>query len=265
MDAAGMNKRRTPLRACLMLMLTVTGLASAYPAGAQRLTLYDSRVQTPEPRLTESERGRVKYLAGQAAAQSTWARAGEVAMAGCTGGDFTVVSVASGAFTVKGARQTAYLYAYCYERPGDFQGLVVVQGSAVVAHYVFVDHLSAMYAMNDVNRNGFTELVLSGGFTGQGATEGWLELAELGPVRRLLGQLNYDHAPQPYLDNCGAVEIGGTWSSRVVRVVPGKVPNFTQQAISGRCGNERVATSLGPVRPLALKPAPTGWTSAPLK
>ena len=186
-------------------------------------------------------------------------------MAGCTGGDFTVVGVASGAFTVKGARQTAYLYTYCYERPGDLQGLVVVQGSAVVAHYVFVDHLSDMYAVNDVNRNGFTELVLNGGFTGQGATEGWLELAELGPVRRLLGQLDYDHAPQPYLDNCGAVESGGTWSSRVIRVTPGKVPRFTQQAISGRCGNERVATSLGPVRPLVLKPVPTGWTPAPLK
>ena len=264
MDAAGMNKR-TPLRACLMTLLTVAGLAFADSASAQSLPMYDSRIQTPEPRLTESERGRVKYLAGQAAAQSIWAQAGEVAMAGCTGADFTVVGMASGAFTIKGARQTAYLYTYCYERPGDFQGLVVVQGSAVVAHYVFVDHLSDMYAVNDVNRNGFTELVLNGGFTGQGATEGWLELAELGPVRRLLGQLDYDHAPQPYLDNCGAVEVGGTWSSRVIRVTPGKVPKFTQQTISGRCGNERVATSLGPVRPLVLKPAPTGWTPAPLK
>lgn len=257
--------KRTPLRACLLALLTVTGLAGTCSANTQNLPLYDSRIQTPEPRLTESERGRVHYVAGQAAAQASWARSGDVAMAGCTGDDFTVVGVASGAFTVKGARQTAYLYTYCYERPGDFQGLVIVQGSAVVAHYVFVDHLSAMSAMNDVNRNGFTELVLSGGFTGQGATEGWLELAELGPVRRLLGQLDYDHAPQPYLDNCGAVEAGGTWSSQVIRVTPGKVPRFTQQSISGRCDNERVATSLGPVRPLALKPAPTGWTPAPLK
>jgi hypothetical protein len=186
-------------------------------------------------------------------------------MAGCTGADFTVVGVVSGAFTVTGSRQTAYLYTYCYERPGDFQGLVVMQGQAAVAHYVFVDHLSALSAINDVNRNGFTELVLSGGFTGQGATEGWLEIAELGPVRRLLGQLDYDHASQPYLDNCGAVETGGTWSSRVIRVTPGKAPRFTQQTISGRCGNERVATSLGPVRPLILRPVPTGWTPAPLK
>ena len=84
-------------------------------------------------------------------------------------------------------------------------------------------------------------------------------------MRRLLGQLDSDHAPQPYLDNCGAVETGGTWSSRVIRVTPGKAPTFTQQAISGLCGNERVATSLGAVRPFALKPAPTGWTPAPLK
>jgi len=123
----------------LILAASLTGLATA-----QSRVLYDSRIQTPEPRLTESERGRVRYLADQAAAQTSWARDGEVAMAGCTGDDFTVVGVAPGAFTIKGTRQTAYLYTYCYERPGDLQGLVIIQGSAVVAHYVFVDHVSAL-------------------------------------------------------------------------------------------------------------------------
>ena len=243
----------------LTLAMALSGLAAA-----QSRVLYDSRIQVPEPRLTESERGRIQYLADQAAGQDLWEQSGG-SVDGCSGRDFTVTGVAPGSFTVKGAAQTAYLYTYCYERPGDLQGLVLVQGSAIVAHYVFVDHLSTMYSLKDINRNGFTELALEGGFTGQGSTEDWLEIAELGPVRRLLGLLDYDHPPQPYLDNCGAVDTGGTWTSWVIRVTPGKAPTFTRQAISGRCGNERVATSVGPVRPLILKPAPTGWSAGPLK
>ena len=122
-----------------------------------------------------------------------------------------------------------------------------------------------MYSLKDINRNGFSELLLNGGFTGQGYTEGWINIAEFGPQRRLIGQLDYNHAPQPYSDNCGTVETGAKWQSSVLRVTPGPMPAFTQQAITGYCGNQRVATSTGPVQPLTLKPSPTGWLTGPLK
>ncbi|PTA69001.1 hypothetical protein [Deinococcus arcticus] len=183
---------------------------------------------------------------------------------GCAGEDFQINGVAPGSFTVKGAQQTAYLYMYCYARTGWSQGLIITQGNTVVAHYVFIGMASTMYALKDINQNGFTELVLEGGFTGQGYTEGFLEIAELRPQRRLLGKLNYEFG-QPYDDDCGVRSNGGVWSSRVIRVTPGPTPKFTQQLIQGRCGNFKVATSTGPVQPLKLTPAPTGWTPAPTR
>ena len=237
---------------------------TAQVASVPPRVIYDGRIQPPEPRLTESERGRIQYLAWEAAEQDAW-NVGSDALSYCGGSDFVIDGVAPGAFTTKGKQQAAYLYTYCYQRPGDLQGIVIVQGNGIVAHYVFVNHFRELYALKDVNRNGFTELLLSGGFTGQGYTENWINIAELGPQRRLLGQLDYDHPPQAYSDNCGTVETGGTWQSFVLRVVPSASPTFTRQAISGRCGAERVATSIGTIKPLTLKPTPTGWLAGPLK
>ena len=248
---------------CLIGSLAALG-CTVQAASAPPRVIYDSRVQTPEPRLTESERGRVQYLARQAASQDAWNVRSD-ALGYCGGSDFVIDGVAPGAFTVKGKQQAAYLYTSCYQRPGDLQGIVIVQGNNIVAHYVFVNHLHELYALKDVNRNGSTEFLLSGGFTGQGYTVDWIDIAELGPQRRLLGQLDYDHPPQAYSDNCGTVETGGTWQSFVLRVVPSASPTFTQQAISGRCGAERIATSIGTIRPLTLKIAPTGWLAGPLK
>jgi hypothetical protein len=106
----------------------------------------------------------VKYLAEQALGAGVW----DVDPRLCDGRDFTIHGVAPGAFTVKGARQTAYLYTYCFFRPGWNQGLVIVQGNEIVAHYAFTNLASSMYALKDINRNGMTELALEYGFTGRG-------------------------------------------------------------------------------------------------
>jgi hypothetical protein len=248
----------------LKTALTALALGCAGLASAQSRVLYDSRLPTAEPRITESERGRVKFLAGLAMQAGLW-DSGEFGPSGdCSGEDFQINGVAPGSFTVKGAQQTAYLYMYCYYRPGWSQGLVITQGDGVVAHYVFTGLASGMYALGDINRNGFTELVLEGGFTGQGYTEGYLEIAELRPQRRLLGTLNYEFN-SPYKDNCGTLDKALAWTSRVIRVTPGVTPQFTQQVIQGKCGNEQVATFTGGIQPLKLKPSPTGWTPAPTR
>lgn len=252
---------KTLLTACALACM---GLASAQSISAQARVLYDRRLPTPEPRLTERERGRVKALAVRAMQARLWDTEDFRPSEDCTGEDFQINGAAPGAFTTQGAGQTAYLYTYCSSRPGSSQGLVVVQGDEVAAHYVFTGLAFNLYALRDINRNGFTELVLEGGFFGQGYAEGLLEIAELRPRRRLLGRLNYQFN-SPYSDNCGVAETGGTWTSRVIRVVPGAAPQFTQQVIQGKCGDERTATFTGALQPLRLKPSPTGWTPAPIR
>ncbi len=225
----------------------------------------------PEPKVTELERARVQSAARQAAAQALWTKAlptkaGDTRMQHCTGTDFKITGIAAGAFTDKGKAQTAYLYTYCLNSTGDFQGLVVLEAGNVAAHYVFVDQMYSMSALQDINRNGFTELVLSGRYTEQGYTEEWVRIAELGPQPPLIGRLGDDRTPAPYSDYCGVVRTNdGMWRSLVLRVKPGPTPIFTQQAIAGECGHTKVATSTGPVRSLTLNPAPTGWLSGPLK
>lgn len=247
-------------KAALTLLLALTTLSSA-----QSRVLYDPRVPTPEPRLTEQERGRIQYLAEQAMVAYAWDEpAFKPSQMGCDGQDFMINGVAPGSFTARNAQQKAYLYTYCYYRPGWKQGLVIMQGERVVAHYAFTALHSEMYALKDINRNGFTELALGGGFTGQGTTDSYLEIAELAPQRRLLAAFNYVTGHLVWEDNCGAVGEGGTWQALVIRVTPGAAPSFTQQRILGRCTNERVATKTGAILPLKVKPEPTGWKSAPL-
>ena len=235
----------------LFVALTLAGVGAA---SAQTRVVYDSRLPTPEPRLTESERGRVKYLAEQALGAGVW----DVDPRLCDGRDFTIHGVAPGAFTVKGAKQTAYLYTYCFFRPGWNQGLVIVQGNEIVAHYAFTNLASSMYALKDINRNGLTELALEYGFTGQGYTEGGVQVVELRPNRRQLARF------EAYADDCGVAESGGTWSSQVIRVTPGSTPKFTSQRIEGRCGEERT-TRQDAIRPVTTKVEPTGWVNAPTK
>ncbi|MVN87606.1 hypothetical protein GO986_12600 [Deinococcus sp. HMF7620] len=241
----------------LTLMVSLAGQTLA-----QTRVLYDSRLPAPEPRLTESERGRVESLARRAATQQVWDA--DAGMDLCEGSDFSIEGAAPGTFTAKGRQQTAYVYTFCFNRTGNLQGLVILEGLNVAAHYVFVNHVSSMYALKDINRNGFTELVLEGGFSGQGYTGNFLEIVELGPVRRLLGRLNQQLLPQPYEDNCGVRSSGGQWTSALIRVTPGVTSSYTWQQLTGSRGNERVAISIGPVKPLKLTPFPTGWAKGPL-
>lgn len=249
------------LNACAVTLL----LAGVGIASAQSRVLYDSRIPTPEPRLTESERGRIEHLAEQAAQLRLWDEVDFQPSEYCDGKDFGINGVAPGSFTAQGVQQTAYLYTYCYFRPGWKQGLVILQKNEVVAHYVFTALSHSLYALKDINRNGFTELAFEGGFTGQGYTEGWLEIAELSPQRRYVATFNSDTKRLVYESNCGAVESGGVWESLVIRVTPGTTPQYTAQSISGKCGNERVATKVGSILPIPVKAVPTGWTPVPLK
>lgn len=253
----------------LMLTLGALGTSTAQTQPAQARLLYDSRIQTPEPRLTESERGEIKFWADRAAEARAWSRLeyAEINYSKqCTGSDFRINGVALGSFTRAKAAQRAYLYNYCWYNHADvLQGLVIMEGKKVVSHYVFHDHYQQLQAIKDSNTNGQDELLFVGFFTGQGTTEGWLNLAELQQGVRFLGQLDYQHLPAPYSDNCGAADPAGTWESVVLRVLPGSTPRYFQQAIKGRCTNMNKATTSGAVQPLSLQTILVDWQSGPVK
>ncbi|WP_158680033.1 hypothetical protein [Deinococcus sp. NW-56] len=241
-----------------LALLTWGGLAAA-----QGNVVYDSRLPTPEPKVSAQERARIQTLASQAARARAWDSPDpQPSEANCDGQDFKIHGVAPGAFTVKGAKQTAYLYTYCYVVANAWnQGLVITEGSKTLVHYTFTARTSEMYSVKDINRNGYTELALGGAFTGQGSTRGYLEIAEFAPQRRILASFSSSNGLAVREDNCGAVGSGGTWKSRVIRVTPGTVPRFTQQPISGRCGNDRTAAGQVSVQAVKVTAEPTGWKS----
>lgn len=245
--------------------LAALALACAGLASAQSRVVYDSRISTPEPRITETERGRIKALGDLAIAVKLWDTRDFKASESCDGQDFRIRGVAPGSFTEKAARQTAYLYLYCDDQYGPKQGLVIMQGDTPVAHYVFTAPFYSLYALRDINQNGYTELVLEGGFSENGTSIGSLDVAELRPQRRYLASFSVDQGREVWSSNCGALIDDAGWKSLVIRVTPGPSPKFTAQAIAGQCDNERAATSSGPVRPITVKPAATGWTPAPLR
>ena len=245
----------------LLTILAAVCMWSTTVLAAPSTLIYDSRLDVPEPRPSEFERGRVEYLSRTVSA-ALWRRAwGDAFDLGlCDHTDFAILGLANGAFTVRGVNQTAMLYTFCTNGLGSLQGLVILQNKVAVAHYIFVGGFFRVTALRDINANGFAELVLYGGSLGQGYSVGQLQIAELRPGRRLLGELD-----EPSWDNCG-LESGETyWRSQVIRVTPGPNPRYSQQALTGTCENFGVATSVGPLRPLELKPLPTGWIVGPLK
>lgn len=250
------------LKACALTLL----LAGAGFAAAQSRVLYDNRLSTPAPRLTEAERERIRSLAEKAAEGRLWDDDNFRLPEYCKSKDIEINGAVPGSFTAVSVRQIAYLYTYCWhDRRGNSQGIIVMQGLTPVAHYVFTNQYWDLYAVKDINKNGFSELALEGSTYGQGLLEKWIDFAEIAPVRNYLAQLTV------YKDNCQATGRAGItgdqlkWHSQVIRVTPGITPRYTAQTINGSCESEGVATKVGSVRPIPVKATPTGWTPAPLK
>lgn len=234
------------------LLLGSVGLASP-----QSRVLYDVRVPTPAPDAPVSVLQVINYLAGIADSENLWGKSAQ-----CWERRFTVDGIATGAFTAPNTKQTAYLYNDCFIVPNqNRQGLVIMQGATVVAHYVFNDHFTEMYSLKDINRNGYFELGLLRHLEGQGTANDYLAVVELRPNRRflMLEKVNYN--------DCGNMGTAG-WTSQVIRVNPATKPTFTRQNLSGRCDGvnafRRVAGQ-GAIKPFTPSQEPTGWVTAPTR
>ncbi|HEY8561205.1 MAG TPA: hypothetical protein VIL74_12590 [Pyrinomonadaceae bacterium] len=139
----------------------------------------------------------------------------------------SVGSVIKGSFTKPNAEQKAYLYELCRSgRAFGIGGIVVVEDGRVAAHYVYGENGldSDIAALPDINRNGFSEIMMVGGGNGQGYTQGAVEIIEFTP-----GGVHTFGIADTYEDNFGTE--GGKKSARAfkVSVLPGKSPVFFRE------------------------------------
>lgn len=204
--------------------LVCAGLCIAAPraAGAQRTTIYDARREFPrEARSTD-----VTLLERQVTrreARSVWGQQCDE--------PFTIVDAAHGAFTRRGARQTAVLYRFC-ENGHDFAngGIVVLEGGRVAAHVTLQpSEPDGLKALPDVDRDGIAELLIEDGSTHQGVTEAGVSIIQLVP-----GGVRKFGAAGTYRDTEGTLDRVTNTEASILYVTPGRRPVFELETYGHR-------------------------------
>ena len=150
---------------------------------------------------------------------------------------FGVSGMTSGSFTKPNVRQKAYLYELC--RSGSafgIGGIVVVENSQVVAHYVYGENGldSDITMLPDINGNGLSEIMLIGGGTGQGYTHNSVEIIEFAPRG-----VNSFGIADTYEDNFGTLSARKSAKAFKIFAQTGKNPvyfreTYTRKSEEGR-------------------------------
>jgi hypothetical protein len=145
---------------------------------------------------------------------------------------FSIMDVATGAFTQAKATQKAYLYQYCDIRSGvSNNGIAIVENKHVVADVMYEGSWnSALGALPDINHNGLSEILITDNFTGQGYSHGGISLVELASNR--IKKLGYIQVSE---SNCGAVEQGGMMTAYKLYVTPATTPIFYRETFKQSC------------------------------
>lgn len=117
--------------------------------------------------------------------------------------EVNVYNSVEGAFTKPNSKQKAFLYAVCELGRGfGVGGILIVENDTVAAHYVGqISWGSVLSTLPDINKNEVSEIVISGGGSGQGYTSNSIELLDF-----KAGNLNVLGETETYSDNSGAVE-----------------------------------------------------------
>ena len=150
---------------------------------------------------------------------------------------FGISGLTSGSFTKPNTQQKAYLYELCRSgRAFGIGGIIIVENEKIVAHYVYGENgLDAdITTLPDINQNGFSEIMLIGGGTGQGYTMGSVEIIEFAP-----GGVNSFGIADTYEDNFGTVSPRRSATAFKVSVQTGKNPvyfreTYTRKSQEGR-------------------------------
>jgi hypothetical protein len=161
---------------------------------------------------------------------------------------FEVVDSAIGAFTRRGARQTAVLYHFCaIGRQTGLEGIAVLEGGRVAAHFAFEGRDSAIGSLRDLDGDGFDELLLAGSASGQGHYESSVAFLALGRSKvRSLGRVTSYH------DDCGAHD-PGSMKALLLFVARGRSPRFFREDFVKPCDVRADWRKLVARRPLRLE------------
>lgn len=155
----------------------------------------------------------------------------------CDEETFGVSGAASGSFTKAKAAQKIFLYELCRSgRSFGIGGIVVVENEKVVAHRIFGENglRSDIKALPDINKNGLSEIVLGGYGTGQGYTEGAVEIIELTAA----GVKSFGFA-DIYEDDFGANENDPSATAYKITAQTGKIPVFFREAYTRKSEEDK--------------------------
>lgn len=203
--------------------------AAAKPAEDKKqvaVTVYDGRDDKEGTQATTAE----KKLVGDEYNARKTVIAGKVKV-DCdeeTTDGIEIDGVADGAFTKAGAAEKVYLYEVCRSgRSFGIGGLMFVDNGKVIAHYVYGDGglYSGIASLPDIDKNGLSEIVLEGGGTGQGYTEGAIDIFQNGG-----GGLVFIGRTDTYSDDSGAVTDDSKSLSTAykISVTPAAKPIFSR-------------------------------------
>lgn len=222
-----LNKRTGRLFQILSLsMIFGVGLLAAYGQTGKSIPVFDGRDDSESVPPAVGEYDMIKKEVRKN--ESVIREATEIT---CEEDDFSSLDIsgmASGSFTKPNAQQKAYLYELCRSgRAFGIGGIVVVENSQVIAHYVYGENgLDAdIAALPDINQNGFSEIMLIGGGTGQGYTHGAVEIIELTP-----GGVNSFGIADTYEDNFGTEDAKKSATAYKISALSGKPPVFFREA-----------------------------------
>lgn len=151
-----------------------------------------------------------------------------------------VRSKAAGSFTAAGTQQTAYLVfvgecGASHAQSWGTKRLAVFEDNRLVTSLDVNDH-GSIVGVYDVNSDGVNELLVEGGWMGQGYYGGWSSLVEVSNRRlRVLGKFG------AFDDSCGAVGKHGKVEAAVIYYSRGTsvgAPEFRVDTYRARYGND---------------------------
>jgi hypothetical protein len=168
----------TPRRFVLILAgLIATAFHSQALCAEPSQPIYDGRLDPSPATISKADQALVKRLVFKRASEF-WH--GEP--------DFSVQDVALGSFTIKGARQKAFLYHFSNSGHNfDIDGIVVVRNGKADAHFGYQGGAEyGIVRLPDLDGDGLNEIALQGGYTNMGETRSTIFIYSLRPKKERL-------------------------------------------------------------------------------
>jgi hypothetical protein len=200
------------------------GLLPALLAAAALNAIYDGRIGMTLPAAKLSPDEQVLFTTRiLPAARKAWGEALSLCPSHQQPG---ALDIAEGSFTRPRAKQKAVLYIVCaYGHGMAYDGIAIIESGNLVAHVKYEGGVDrAIGALPDINGNGLSELLFSGGGTWQGSTSWQFKIIELTPEKIVrFGMAGV------YEENCALQDPPCPATAKRISVHPGPSPGFFEE------------------------------------